>query len=177
MDVSNIKEKEYTPSRREADDLIHVTAQYISAWTHREFHRLVHNQKLPLIWNLSNGGYIIGKLQMNPEQGCWTVKNTHGELVHRFDTKQSAIFYCLTDQTKYSSIALSIKSADATVLKLKNDIVHYTASLLRAEQQRDIYSSAVWSSRLEDAQLKLQLSTKELVKYIEQAKNLKIWQQ
>jgi hypothetical protein len=178
MDVLPIENQEVKPTKQQVDQAIAAAAQYISAWTQREFSRLNNNNKnLPLIWPLPRGGYQIGMFHITPRLGYWELTTRNQDRIHVFDSKQSAIFYCLCEHVRLGSIAARIQDADTEVLRLKNDVTHYEASLDRARKNSRLDGISIWSARLADARLRLQISQTELNKHILQAKNLKIWQQ
>jgi hypothetical protein len=177
MDVLPIKNHEVVPTKQQVDQAIAAATQYISAWTQREFSRLNNNKNVPLIWPLPHGGYNIGNFHIVPNLGYWELTTRNQDKIHIFDSKQSAIFYCLCEHVRLGVIATRIRDTDTEVLRLKNDVTHYEASLARARKNSRLDSISIWSARLADARLRLQISQTELNKHVAQAKNLKIWQQ
>ena len=175
MAESHINDEFNNPSKQQVDQLIAGTAQYISAWTQREFAKLANNKKLPLIWPLPKGGYIIGKQRVISHNGYWQLQNSHGDVKHTFDAKQSAIFCSLCEQINQHKLADAIRTADYEVLRYKNDIVHFEHSLRRAEKRHDSFGISIWSARLDDAKLRLSSAQNQLQKSIKSAKYLKVW--
>jgi len=170
-----IKEDQDNPNKQQVDAVIVAAAQYISSWTHREFAQLSKNKHIPLIWPLPSGGYRIGKLYVVPAEGYWHLLDHNRELQHEFDSKQSAIFYCLCEQVHSDYLAAEIKSADSEVKRFKNDLIHYENSKNRAIKNQNIIGISIWTARFEDARLRLELAQKTLKKSIESAKYLKVW--
>lgn len=175
MAVSNTAKKSNNPNKQQVDQVIVAAAQYISAWTQREFSAISKNKEIPLIWPIESGGYVIGAQRILPRQGYWELQNYHHETKHIFDSKQSAIFYSLCGQVRAEKLAEDILHADESVMKLKNDAVHYESSLERAIKQKNSNSIHVWGARLDDARLRLNLAQKHLQKSIKSAKYLKVW--
>ena len=62
-----------------------------------------------------------------------------------------------------------------SVLRHKNDIVHYENSLKRAEKRADDFGISIYTARLEDAKLRLVSAQNQLQKSIKSAKYLKVW--
>ena len=175
MGASHTAKEHDSFTKKEVDQFIGATAQYISAWTHREFNKLSTNKKLPLIWPLPQGGYIIGNQRIVPANGYWKLQDQAQETRHIFDGKQSAIFYCLCNQLKQYHLADRIRGADSEVMRHKNDVIHYENSVRRAEKNADSFGIGVWSARLDDSRLRLNTVQAELQKSIKSAKYLKIW--
>lgn len=175
MAASRTGKKSDNIEKREIDLAIKATAQYISAWTQREFAALAKNKKMPLCWPLESGGYVIGKNRVLPYNGYWQLQNHNHEPVHVFESKQSAIFYCLCEHIKSTHLADNIRVADNKSLRLKNDVAHYSASLERAIQRKNSFDIDVWSARLDDAKLRLKMAQEQLQKAIKSAKALKVW--
>ena len=175
MATSYIGKKSDNPTKKQVDRVIDAAAQYISSWTQKEFNKLSNNKDIPLIWPLPNGGYIIGKKRIILIQGYWQLQNSHGEYEHEFESKQSAIFYCLCDYVQSSSLARTIRTHDSHVLKLKNDIVHYENSLRKAIKNQDSFVCTLWDSRLNEARLRLADEQQMLEKAVKSAKKLRVW--
>lgn len=175
MDASHIDTEFDNLTKKQVDQAISATAQYISAWTQREYALIVKNKRTPLIWPLPKGGYIIGSMRIIPGRGYWQLLNNNQELRYEFDGKQAAIFYCLCEQIKSYSLATAILSGDTDVKRLKNDTVHYENSLACAIKQQDSIEISIWSARFEDAKLRLSLAQANLKKSIESARSLPIW--
>lgn len=175
MVASRIKKNQDNPTRQQADVIISAAAQYVSAWTQQEFSRIAKNKHVPVIWPLPSGGYRIGLWSVVPNRGYWQLLNCNQDLVHEFDNKQSAIFYCLCEQVRSYYIADKIKSADAEVKRFRNELIHYEHSLDRAYKNNNTAGISIWTARLEDAKLRFELAQKTLKKSIESAKYLKLW--
>jgi hypothetical protein len=171
--TKNVSNK--NPTKQQADAVIQLAAQYISAWTQKEFTKLSANKKIPLIWPTPEGGYIIGHKRIVPHNGSWQLQDFTRRPVHTFDSKQSAIFYCLCDQVKSYHLADMIRITDSEVMRLKNDVIHYNRSLERGIKQKDTVAISIWSARLDDAKVNLNAVQNQLQKSIKSAKYLKVW--
>ena len=175
MAVSSTENAPDNFSRQDANMIISATAQYISQWTQHEFNKLSKNKRIPLIWPLSKGSYRIGNNFIVAHHGYWQLQNYHREPIYEFDSKQSAIFYCLCEQTGHNYIADQIYNTDIAVKKHRNDVIYHEASLARAEKAKDLAGISIWTARLQEARLHLDLAQKSLKKSIESAKYLKVW--
>ena len=77
--------------------------------------------------------------------------------------------------TGHNYIADQIYNTDIVVKKHRNDVIYHEASLARAEKAKDLAGISIWTARLQEARLHLDLAQKSLKKSIESAKYLKVW--
>jgi hypothetical protein len=165
--------KEFEARARAAVD---VTARLLGEWTQRQVQQISVNEKTPYIWPLSPSSFIIGNYRVVGKNGYWTVLNTYYEVLHQFDSKLSAVFYCLCEQKGRLKLAQSIRALDSEVKRLKNDIVHFESSVNRAIANKKGDSVAIWDARLYDARLQLQAASLQLQKSLTSAKYIKYWE-
>jgi len=171
--VTSATKKEYA---KQAKQVIELTARFLGEWTEQQVQHIAITKQTPYIWPLGDSGYAIGNRRILSDHGYWQLQDTVHEKVHVFDGKLSAIFYCLCEQKGYTKLSESIKSADAEVMKLKNDVVHYEASVERAIKSRKSDSINIWSARLLDAKLRLKHANSQLKKSLTSAKYIKYWE-
>ena len=171
--VTSATKKEYA---KQARDVIELTARFLGEWTEQQVQHIAITKQTPYIWPLGNSGYAIGNQRVLSDHGYWQLQNSVHERVHVFDNKLSAIFYCLCEQKGYTKLSESIKSADAEVMKFKNDVIHYEASMERAIKSRKSDSINIWSARLFDARLRLKTANNHLKKSLTSAKYIKYWE-
>lgn len=155
---------------------VNATAMYISQWTEQELQTITFKEKMPYIWPIDNLGFVIGHYRILNNNGAWQVRDTDNKLVHVFIEKLSAVFYVLCDLTKRYNLARQLKVTDSVVNKLRNDVVHYEASIKRAKVNKNYESLDIWKSRLYNAQLELQSANRELQKTLNSAKYIKYWE-
>ena len=110
------------------------------------------------------------------DNGYWKLIDAYNKKLHVFDTKASAVFYCLCEQKGLIKLSESIKSADSEVMKFKNDVIHHEASVDRAIKSRKSDSINIWSARLFDARLRLKIANNQLQKSLTSAKYIKYWE-
>lgn len=161
-------------NKNQVDQLIQAAAQYIASWTQREFKSLAQNKKIPLIWPLPKGGYVIGSRRIILNKGYWELIH-NDKIEHRFENKQSAIFYCLAESVGRTYLASDIKSNDSVIFKHKNNLVYYESSLERAITRKDSVGISIWEARATDSRLRLELAQQDLEKTIKSTKYLKVW--
>ena len=171
--VASATKKEYAKQARE---VIELTARFLGEWTEQQVQQIAIKENTPYIWPLGNSGYAIGNRRILADHGYWQLQNTMQEKVHIFDNKLSAIFYCLCEQKGYNKLSESIRTADAEVLKLKNNVIHYEASVERAIKSKKSDSINIWSARLDDARLRLKTANNQLQKSLTSAKYIKSWE-
>lgn len=171
--VASATKKEYA---KQAKMVIDATARFLGEWTEHQVHALAINNKTPYIWPLGKSGYAIGNRRIMSDHGYWQLQDTYHEKIHVFDDKLSAVFYSLCEQKGYTKLSESILLADSEVLKLKNDVIHYEASMDRAIKNKKSDSISIWQARLFDAKLKLKTARNQLQKSLTSAKYIKYWE-
>ena len=171
--VASATKKEYV---KQAKDVIEATARYLGEWTEHQVTNLAVNKHTPYIWPLGRSGYAIGYRRIMEDRGYWQLQNTFHEKIWVFDNKLSAVFYSLCEQKGYTKLAETIRLADSEVLRLKNDVIHYQASLERAITNKKSDSIAIWDARLIDANLHLKSAKNQLQKSLTSAKYIKYWE-
>ena len=159
-----------------AKSAVEITARLLGEWTQRQVQQASINDRTPYIWPLGAAGYIIGNRKVMSNKGYWAMLNTYNETQHIFDSKLSAVFYCLCDQTGKYRLAQNIKTQDVEVMRLKNDIVHYQSSVNRAIRNKKSDAAAIWEARLFDARLRLKTANDQLQKSLTSAKYIKYWE-
>lgn len=182
MDASSTKRKSNndqdlptTITKNQFDQLVNITAEYITKWTQIELKRISQDSKLPVCWPIPGGGYHIGHDRILPDSGAWRRHDSHREISQLFAEKQSAIFYSLLMQIGYPKIADKIAKYDNEVLKLESNIVYYNRGLENAIKNKDSAKIHIQGSRLDDARLRLRIAKEHLQKTLKMAKYLKVW--
>jgi hypothetical protein len=171
--VTSRTKKEYISQAKQA---VALTAKFLTAWTEHQVQSIAINERTPYIWPLGRDGYAIGTRRVLQVNGYWRVENISKELLYVFEEKTSAIFFCLCEQSGRHSLADSIASTDDVVRKLRNDVVHYEASVERAIKGKNSEKISIWSARLYDAKIHLKHASNELQKSLTSAKYIKYWE-
>jgi hypothetical protein len=168
-------------TKNESTDLVKLkaaiaaTATYINQWTEHEVNSISIRDRMPYIYPIDNLGFIIGHYRILNNKGEWQVR-TADKLIHSFTEKLSAIFYVLCELTKRYKLSNNLLLADKTVGRLRNDMVHYEASVKRAKVNKDYDRADIWTARLQDATVQLQMANTELRKSLNTAKYIKYWE-
>lgn len=160
----------------EVKAIIKATALYLSQWTEQQIHQLSIGQKTPYIWPLGDLGYVVGRYRVLNDHGVWQLRNSDNQLIQNFTDKLSAVFYTLCYQSQRYTVADSIALADASVLRLRNDIQHYESSVKRAKIAKHYDKADIWTARLFDARLQLSNANNQLQKSLSHAKYIKYWE-
>jgi hypothetical protein len=171
--VASHTKKEYA---KQARQVIELTAKFLGEWTEHQVQSIAVSERTPYIWPLGKSGYAIGTRRIMADDGYWKLIDAYNKKLHVFDNKLSAVFYCLSEQKGLVKMSESIKTADAEVLKLKNDVVHYEASVERAIKSKKSDSINIWTARLDDARLRLKSANNQLQKSLTSAKYIKYWE-
>jgi hypothetical protein len=171
--VTSLTKKEYI---KDAKHAVALTAQFLTSWTEQQVRTIAVTEKTPYIWPLGKTGYAIGNRRVLNNRGYWQVENTSREIIGVFGEKISAVFYCLCEQTGRHKLADSITVSDNEVKRLKNDVVHYEASVERAIKNKNSEKIAIWDARLFDAKIHLDHANDQLQKSLTSAKYIKYWE-
>ena len=167
--------------KKESTDLaklkvaINATAAYINQWTEHEVNSLSIKNNMPYIYPIDKMGYIIGHFRILNRNNLWHVMIAD-RTINIFTEKLSAVFYVLCEVTKRFKLSSTILLADQEVTRLRNDLVHYEASVKRAKVNKDYTSYDIWLARLADANLRLRAAHEELRKSLNTAKYIKYWE-
>ena len=153
-----------------------AAALYISQWTEQELQTITKNERMPYIWPIEGVGYIIGHYRVLNNRGIWQVRDKDNELLYTFTEKLSAVFYVLCDVTKRYNLARNLRVADERVNRLRNDVVHYEASVKRAKKNKKFDNLDIWKARLNESNTQLQHANQELQKTLNSAKYIKYWE-
>ena len=159
-----------------AKKFVEATAVFISRWTEQELQTISNKEKMPYIWPIDNLGYVIGHYRVLNNKGAWQVRDSDNKLIQTFTEKLSAVFYVLCDLTRRYNLARKLGVADATVNRLRNDVVHYEASIRRAKVNKNYDSVDIWRARLQNATIELSIANQELQKSLNSAKYIKYWE-
>ena len=153
-----------------------AAALYISQWTEQELQTITKNERMPYIWPIQGVGYIIGHYRVLNNKGIWQVRDRDNALLYTFTEKLSAVFYVLCDVTKRYNLARNLRVADERVNRLRNDVVHYEASVKRAKNGKKYDNLDIWKARLNESNTQLQYANQELQKTLNSAKYIKYWE-
>lgn len=168
--------KNASPSLAETKKFVEATAMYISRWTEQELQKLSIDTKMPYIWPISDLGFVIGHYRILNNKGSWQVRDPDNNLIHAFTEKLSAVFYVLCDLTRRFNLARNLLTADENVNRLRNDVIHYEASIKRAKIAKNYEKIDIWKARLNESNIKLRYANQELRKSLTTAKYIKYWE-
>ena len=168
--------KNASQDAKELKQILDATALYISQWTEQELRTISKRENMPYIWPIDKVGHVIGHYRVLNNNGIWQVRDSDNKLIHIFTEKTSAIFYVLCDVTKRYNLSRKLLVADMEVNNLRNDIIHYEASIRRAKVNKNYDSVDIWRARLQNATIELSIANQELQKSLNSAKYIKYWE-
>ena len=171
--VTSHTKKEYVSQAKHA---VALTAKFLTSWTEQQVQTIAITERTPYIWPLGRDGYAIGTRRVLQDRGYWRVETIAKEPLYIFGEKTSAIFYCLCEQSGRHTLADSIASTDSEVKRLRNDVVHYEASVERAIKTKNSEKISIWDARLFDAKIHLNHAQNQLQKSLTSAKYIKYWE-
>ena len=161
----------------EVDDvkaLANAASTYIKHWA-KEQAKQIANTDLVII--PANWGFQVARYSVKEANGCWSVYNKYDELVNSFTSKQSAITWCLLEQSKMYSKSERLLSQDIKLGKLLQDHINYTRNRQRAIKKQDMFTVDVLDARIAETLVHLDYAKIDLEKTLISAKYLKgIWE-
>ena len=144
----------------------------LEAWVREELKTVLPN----IIWRNEAGEYeVFGRYKIARKKDGYHVV-CHATDVGLFSSTKSAISWCVADKYRDYNLARQIQTADSNVSRLRNDIVHYEASIRRAKVNKKYDSVDIWKSRLYNANTELEMANQELQKSLNSAKYIKYWE-
>lgn len=157
-------------STKNINSIIDDAANQISAWTHKEFKKLNSESKLPLIWPMRNGGFVVGDSRISSFNEYWMVQIRGQDRSLIFESRRNAVVYCLLEQMANIKLANDILNEDNKILRLKNSLLHYSYSLKRYVREDKSFEMQTCDARIVDAQVRLESAYKESEKILCAAK-------
>ncbi len=174
--VNNNALKKQAETRALAEVTANVMAHFLDHWTKQEIENLGCNESL-LCLELQNGVYRIGKYFLaHQDSDLWQVNNEHGEYVHKFYSKQAAVFYCLYDTRHKYNQARELLFGDQRLFSLKTQIDQYYVLLKKAIERKDEWRQDLYLARLSHTRPLFADARDRLQKTITYAKYSKIWE-
>ena len=161
---------------QDVSNMVDHVADYIKHWTNRELGKLQNDQDTSICIPVKNG-YRIGlyRLENHANHAC-DVVNPQGEMVHRFESKVSAVLYTIyTIKQKYRT-ADNIIALDKEINKNYTDSLALRRGIDRARKQQDYVSVDIKTARLNEAEKQLALARRDLASAHRVAKFAKVWQ-
>ena len=157
-------------------EITNVAADYIKQWTSRELGRIQGNEPQPVCVQIKNG-YLVGlyRLIVNPNKTC-DLFDINRELVHRFESKISAILYALYTTKRQYAKADEILSVDRVINKCYTDMLYLRNIIEKAKKQQDYVIVDTRLPRLEIAETRLNLARDRMTKIHNLAKYYKVWE-
>ena len=125
----------------------------------------------------TSNGYRIGQYRLEIHKNRITdVYSTHGDLIHSFSDKVSAVLYTIyTIKGKYW-ISDDILSLDKEINKNYIDIVTMRRCLESAKKRKDYNSVDIRQARLDVSETKLRIATEKIKNIHHTAKINKVWE-
>ena len=163
------------PSAKDVASITDLAQQYVQHWARTEAQKMVKDELviLPTKW-----GMQVGKYACKAKGKDWHVHNAFDELVDVFTCKQSAVTYCILDQTNRFNMAWELLRQDTRISKLQQDKTYYTNRKVKAAKTKDSLVMDVLDARMSEVDSLLNLAEQDLEKTLIKAKYLKgIWEQ
>jgi hypothetical protein len=157
-------------------EITNVAADYIKQWTSRELGRIQGNEPQPVCVQIKNG-YLVGlyRLIVNPNKTC-DLFDINRELVHRFESKISAILYAIYTTKRQYAKGDEIISVDRVINKCYTDMLYLRNIIEKAKKQQDYVIVDTRLPRLEIAETSLNLARDRMTKIHNLAKYYKVWE-
>jgi len=152
-----------------------VTA-YVKSWAKSEVERIINQEQLPLIVPVKNGVQVGRYRVTKTAEEMWQLADAHGECMHCFLDKRSAVLYSILYQLKRYASADTILARDKKLSKVQADYQHYHHSMQRAIKRKDYPVIDVLAARYYDTQYLLTEAKNDLEKTLRLNKYLKVWE-
>jgi hypothetical protein len=154
----------------ELKQLTDLATNYIKDWTERELGR--HSSACIAIKN----GYRIGLYKiLSNNVKMWDVLNGHGEVVHTFDSKVSAILYTLyTIKGRYAT-ADRLRHLDLELNKHYMDIMSTRNVMEKCRKNKDFEAYDIRRSRLDLSEKLFEIVKNDIAEMHRIAKFNKVW--
>jgi hypothetical protein len=168
------KKKQSAPSKKEVANIAELAHQYVQHWARTEAQKLVKNELiiLPTKW-----GMQVGKYACKAKGKDWHVHNAFDELIDVFTCKQSAVTYCVLEQTNRFIMARDLLRQDTRISKLQQDKTYYANRKVKAAKSKDGLTMDVLDARMSEVDSLLNLAEQDLEETLKKAKYLKgIWE-
>lgn len=152
--------------------------QYITQWQKHELISLSMSQKpgaLPVCIPVAKDTYVVGKYGLKRVGKFWQVSSTHSEHKLHFSKRSTALIYLLCIQTKYPKLASEILQQESSIIKLLEELEHYSYSLEKSKRKRDWWRVDHFTNLTSNVEFKLLEARNQLEKSIDLAKYFKIW--
>ena len=172
--TKNVKKKMPIIAPKNVEAIAELAQQYVQHWTRTEAQKLVKHELLilPTKW-----GMQVGKHAVKNVGKTWHVYNPFDELIDAFTSKQSAVTYCILEQTNRINMAAELRSQDTKLSKLLQDQNNYATRRVKAVKAVDTVRTDIIDARLSETASLLELAKENLEKTLIKAKYLKgIWE-
>lgn len=156
------------------DTLVNGAHKYVRNWTKQEATKILRTELviLPTSWGLQ-----VGKYAVKYKNNMWQVFNVFDELVDYFSCKQSAVTYCVLEQTNRIKTSMELRHQDTRLSKLVQDQTNYLRRRITALKNNDSVTVDVIDARMSESDSLLNLARKDLEKTLRNTKYLKgIWE-
>jgi len=158
--------------------LVDIAVSKINRWAKKQVFTLQNQDKFPLCVPLNKHTWIIGNYRIT-ELGDKRYKvSTDNKTVHIFYNKKAAIFYAVLNNSKYTyrvKIAQELLENDIITGKLYDKMLFYYKKL-QVRKPTNAFKHQLWQSRHRDLQLRFRTANKDLLKKLNQAKYIKVWE-
>ena len=151
-------------------------SEKIKRWTKSELARIQRDKNETTCIPVKNG-YKIGlyRLHVYPNKTC-DVNDYHGELIHRFDNKISAILYTIYRIKSHLKVANEILALDQEINKNYTDMCSLRSGLDSALRHKDYFKADIRQARLDIAEKRLELAKDKISKIHKTGKYNKVWE-
>jgi ribosomal protein L21 len=159
--------------------LVDLALSKINFWTKTQVNRLQNQNKFPLCVALNKHTWMIGPYKI-VELGDKQFKlSTNNQIINVFFSKKAAIFYAvlqISNSQRRIKLATELLENDIIVGKLYNKMLFYHKKLKHNKSKSNDFKQQLWQVRLNEVKLNLQAANKDLLKKLNHAKYIKVWE-
>ena len=158
--------------------LVNAAIKKIDIWANNQLKSIRNSRQTTIIVPLNKRSWIIGPYTLlKVKDNCFQL-TLDKKVMGIFYSRQASVFYAALSKSnniKYITVANDIKLLDESVGKLYDEMNFYSKKLKSSSQKITEFKRHLWQSRYSETVLQYKSARKELVKKLNHAKYIKVW--
>ena len=167
---------EQATTQATVETVAELMAYFVEKWSRQQLLQLAQANHFVCL-DLAQDFYRVGKFNLRKQNGnIWAVSNLDNRLIHNFQNKQAAVFYCLYESRHLYHKAMEFLQNDQELARIQLQVNEYLVQLHLAQKRKDSFKQDLYLARLSNATPMLELLETNLQKTINGAKYSKVWE-
>jgi hypothetical protein len=168
---STRKKSSKTQVYPELKEMTDIAANYIKHWTEKELLKYNSSVCIPI-----KNGYRIGLYKiLSNNVKMWDVLNGHGDIIHSFDSKVSAVLYTIYTIKRRYKTADRLVHLDTELNKHYMDIMSTRNVMEKCRKNKDYEAYDIRRSRLDSSEKMFEIVKNDISEMHRVAKFNKVW--